>query len=452
MIGILLCLIAFGTTVWAGRRSMADGVVAMLAWGYGYGILRANFAVTASHFIFDASLVGFFVAQYRNLTASSARLNTLNSWITALAVWPCVVAFLPWQDPLVIFVGLRSFILCLPMLKVGALLKDSDLSKVTTGLAILNIAALGVAVGEYFWGVSAFIPESAATALIYASGDVAGFKFLRIPATFGTAHLYGGTMVMTIPFLFGAWMRPRLSKPKRVLYLAGLGAVMIGVLMSATRLNFVIAVVLALFIVLGTHFSAAKRTVLIVLLLAAGYGASTNERFGRFKSLSDTDYVSDRIGSSVNRSFWEILQEHPFGNGLGGGGTSLPYFLQGRVRHPIAIESEYGRILLELGVVGLLLWIGFVTWFLLGSCAFVSHPWRGGRRLAWICCFSFFGIGLIGSGILTAIPGAAILLMSVGWVMTKPVVEVAEIAPSRRQVPRRSLPVDKRILGSAHAL
>jgi len=47
---------------------------------------------------------------------------------------------------------------------------------------------------------------------------------------------------------------------------------------------------------------------------------------------------------------------------LGGGGTSIPYFLQDRVKDPVAIENEYGRILLEAGIPGLLIWLIFIFW------------------------------------------------------------------------------------------
>ena len=58
-----------------------------------------------------------------------------------------------------------------------------------------------------------------------------------------------------------------------------------------------------------------------------------NERWQRYKEL-DSQSVEDRISGSVNRSFLEVLVEYPMGNGLGGGGTSIPYFLASQVRNP----------------------------------------------------------------------------------------------------------------------
>ena len=47
---------------------------------------------------------------------------------------------------------------------------------------------------------------------------------------------------------------------------------------------------------------------------------------------------------------------------LGGGGTSIPYFLQDRVKDPVGMENEYGRILLETGIPGLMIWLIFIFW------------------------------------------------------------------------------------------
>jgi hypothetical protein len=150
--------------------------------------------------------------------------------------------------------------------------------------------------------------------------------------------------------------------------------------------------------------------------------ALTNERFQRFKTL-DSELILERAAGSVNRSFVELLLEYPMGNGLGGGGTSTPYFLQGLVRNPIGIENEYGRILCEQGIIGLLLWIGFIGWCAVRKTPFMPHPWLATRRLLWFCYMFFFLTAALGTGALTAIPGTFFLLLGIGWTMVVPVEE-----------------------------
>jgi hypothetical protein len=200
---------------------------------------------------------------------------------------------------------------------------------------------------------------------------------------------------------------------------SGIGAALLGILMSATRLNFVLGAAMVCAAVLTGRVTAGRRTVFLLLITAVGLTAISNQRFQRFQSLSDTDAVVERVRGSVNRGFFEILLEYPMGNGLGGGGTSIPYFLEGQVRNPIGMENEYTRILSEQGVIGLVLWLGFITWFLSrAGSAFANGPWVNGRRMAWCLAAVSLGTGWIGLGLFTSIPGTVVLLLSIGWTAT----------------------------------
>jgi len=125
------------------------------------------------------------------------------------------------------------------------------------------------------------------------------------------------------------------------------------------------------------------------------------------------------------------------GNGLGGGGSSMPYFLAGQVKNPIGIENEYARILSEQGVIGLLLWLSFLVWFYSRArVAFSKGPWASTRRLSWCLAAIGFGTAWIGTGTLTSIPGTVLMMMAMGWTATQQAAE-PERAPARA---RRPLP------------
>ncbi len=154
----------------------------------------------------------------------------------------------------------------------------------------------------------------------------------------------------------------------------------------------------------------------VLILSGIGWLAFGEERLQRFTELQNTQMVSERIAGSVNMGFFEAAATYPFGNGLGGGGTSIPYFLQNRIEKPVIIENEYARILLEQGLVGLALWVAFIVWVLIRPQPSKSDSWFVGRRLAWVTCAVYFATGLIGTGLLTSIPHTCLLLLSVGWV------------------------------------
>jgi len=433
MIALALCLLAFGMTRWAGKRSLGLGLVSLLLWGYLYGIVRANLENVFCHFLFDAALVGFYLAQKNafNDPADAGRAAALRYWTLGLMLWPALLVFLPFQPILVSLVGLRGCIFFLPMALLGSRLKSEDLMQLCTGMVCLNLLSLAFAAGEYFQGVPKYYPYNAMTAIIYGSTDVAG-GFYRIPGTFANAHQYGGTMAASIPYLVGGWTEG-LTRKTRLLSVLGIAAAFLGILMSATRQNFILAAAMVLVVVSGTRMKTSRRVLFLVLIIGLVGVALTNERFQRFKSLGDTDYVGDRISSSVNRGFFEILFDYPMGNGLGGGGTSLPYFLEGQVRNPIGMENEYARILCEQGIIGFTLWLAFIVWYLSQvRRVFSKGPWASSRRLVWTYCVITLAIGTIGEGMLTAIPASAMLLLGMGWTSAAMRAEDARRRPVRR--------------------
>jgi hypothetical protein len=202
-------------------------------------------------------------------------------------------------------------------------------------------------------------------------------------------------------------------------------AAFIGVLLSATRLNFVCGAVVVLAMLVGREISAKRKTYIVAVLVGIALLAGSNERMGRFKSLGDGKGVESRIGGSVNRSFFEIINEYPMGNGLGGGGTSIPAFLMDRISRPVMMENEYGRIALEQGIPGLAIWVVFLVWFAVSSAVSGTSGWKAGRRTAWVCTLVYFLVAPIGIGLFTSVPGSLMLFLFIGWVAAKPAEAVA---------------------------
>ncbi len=419
MIAIALCAAAFLACYWAGRRSLGQGLVVLLAFGYFYGILRANLLTTFAHFIFDAGLLGLYLSFWNKSGSSRKSSTAARVWTLLLVLWPVMLVALPFQPLLVSLVGLRGNVFFIPLVWLASQLKRKDLMELAVGLALLDLVAFGFAVAEYFLGVPRFFPLSPVTQIMYASGDVAG-GYLRIPSTFTSAHAFGGTMVGTLPFLIGLWMEAE-KRILRILGVIGIPVVLMGMLMSATRSNFIIACGMVGFVLFKTKMKAPQRVFFVLIIGIVGYAALSNARFQRFKSLDDADTITERIAGSVNRGFFEILTEYPMGNGLGGGGTSVPYFLEGQVRNPIGMENEYARILSEQGIIGLLLWLSFLGWFFYqGRFAFSNGYWATSRRLTWCLTAIGFGTAWIGTGLLTSIPGTVLIMIGAGWPTSPP--------------------------------
>jgi hypothetical protein len=418
MISIGLCLAALGGTYAAARRSLGAGLGVLFAVGYLYGIVRANQLDGYSHLFFDAALLGLYAARlFTPLPLSERlRLDEIRLWMVVLIGWPVALFLVPRQDMLVELVGLRGNVFMLPCLLIGARMTRDDLYELAFWVAGLNIAAGALAAVQFVVGIEPFFPRNPVTDIIYRSGDVAGFTAHRIPSFFTSAHAYGATMATTLPLLIGAWMRPsRFSGP---LFGTAIGVSALGVFVAAARLPVVL-----LFLVTATALFSGRvkighrvRWVLVVLVVA--WAVSGQERLQRFRTLQDPELIADRIAGSVNMGFFDLASRYPLGNGLGGGGTSIPYFLQNRVRNSVSMENEYARITLEQGIPGVLAWTFFLLWL------FTRNPpadpsWLLTRRLMKVAGAASFASGLLGTGLLTSIPGTAVLLLTMGWVAVR---------------------------------
>jgi hypothetical protein len=407
-------------TYWLARRSLVHGIVSTLAAGYAFGILRANFPQFPSYFIFDAAVVGLYAAQISQITRPFYSLNgqRLKHWTAFVILWPLLLFFIPQQDVMVRLVGLRGNMFLLPFVLIGARLKREQIYEIGLSMSVLNLGAFSIGVLEYIFGIEHFYPENAVTQIIYRSNDVGSMEAFRIPSMFSTAHSYAGMMVVSLPWIVGAWVQHHRKASHKNLLLAGILSAMLGVFMSAVRGHFIALLVLITVFTFSTRLRPVYRVGWVVVLLLVSYIVSTNERMQRFTTLGNEEYVSSRIQSSVNVTLLEAIARFPFGNGLGGGGTSMPYFLLDRVDMPVAIESEVGRIHLETGLIGLAAWICFVLWIFTRPRARSGDPWFLGLRLAWFASLSFLSMGIIGIGLFTSIPSTIVFLMLLGWIAT----------------------------------
>jgi hypothetical protein len=431
--GLLLSVVAFVSSFACARCSVGAGMSAMLVVGYVYGILRARFPDGFSHFTFDAAVLGLYLGHFSRVRGfRPPKAPELYQWVAALIAWPVLIfglsIFYP-QHVLIQLVGLRAAVWFLPFLLLGAWARLDDLRLMAQALAVLNLLALLVAMVEYFLGLEVVFPRNAVTEFMYRSNDVAGYTAHRIPATFISAHAYGGMMAQSIPWLVGRWADAHEGYMEKALMVAALLAAAIGVFLCASRIPVVLLVSMGL--IVAYRFRTRLGYLLPALLIGVvvAYLVRGNERLQRFASLQDADLVAGRIQGSANLSVIELLLSYPMGAGLGSAfGTSIPSFLQHLMtKEPIGAENEYARIGLELSLVGVVLWIGFIVWLLARPRVGWPGGWRVAERLTWLFVLLSWATAVLGCGTLSAIPGTSILLFQMGLLGRAPVV-----APGRQ--------------------
>lgn len=414
--GFALCLASFILVLRCSRHSLGRGLGALLAVGYLYGIVRARYPDGFSHFIFDAAALALYLPQFsgKNTREAIRQSREARRWVVALAVWPLFIFLIPYQHLLIQLVGLRAAVFFLPVILLGARAQESALHEMTTWLAALNVLAFGVAVAESQIGIEPFYPVSPVTEIIYRSFDVGPEGYPRLPATFANAHAYAGSMVATLPFLFSRWFMARAGSLERQLMAAAIVASTLGVFMAGVRLPVVILFCL-LMVICFLRVSTRRQLGLLALGCVVTYFVWHNDRLQRFTTLSDSDFVRDRVGQGVNLGFFEMLDSYPVGAGLGSAvGTSIPFFLQALAADPIGMENEYGRIALEQSPIGLALWVSFIAWTVTRSAWAVSPQWWPGVQMMRVFVLCSWGAALIGTGTLTSIPHTVLLLLQMG--------------------------------------
>jgi hypothetical protein len=442
--GFCLSLLAFVAGILGGRRSLGTGCDVVHAFGYFFGLLRARFYDTFSYFIFDAAVLGLYVAWWTR--PGGIRIGRQNlgmyRWVRALMGWPIFLfgfSLLFPQHPLIQLIGLRTAVWFLPFLLIGASLRETDVSVVARALAVLNLVALGFGLGEYFLGLELFYPHNAITELIFHS-QVAGYTAYRIPATFSTAANYGGAMVASVPFLAGFWGSSTASFSDKVLVLAGLFGAALGTFLCASRSPVVLLLLLAVLIAFHLRSRLGYLVLAVGVAGVVAYIVSGEERMQRFATLRDPNMVMERISVSANLGMVDILLEYPLGAGLGSAfGTNIPPILAHLRHEQFGAENEYVRIGLEQGLAGLALWIAFVIWLLIRGRRLASPGGALGPTLMYAFVFLSWATAFLGTGSLAAIPFSIMLLMQMGILGRAP----QEPAPGRtvRQRHRGEIPV-----------
>jgi hypothetical protein len=436
--GLILCGLAFASVLSVTRRSLGDGLGLLLVIGSVYGIVKCNVFDGYIHFLFDAAVLGAYIAAAPRLIApGTLAVSQLRTWVVGLACLPVLLILLsPFLDaqPLVVqFLGLRAAIYFVPICLLGAALDGPGLERLSKWAVVVVVIVSGFALGEFIFGVQPFYPVNEVSELIYRSSDVGEARDLRLPATFISSHAYGGTVVALIPLLIFLIERHRW----KVVAIGSITLCALGAFASAAR-----SPVLGLFVLVSslTIRGFRKPAVRIPLVAAAAVlllVVPHVERFQRFETLSDVDYTTARVAGSVNVGFLETIAEYPLGRGLASAvGTSIPYFLADEARPQVGMENEYARIAVEQGLLGLCAWVAFTVYVLAQNPLRLTRFGEVAGIAMWMVCAFGWLQAFIGTGLLTSIPGTALLMLYMGMLAshraqgTAPPLEVATGTPS----------------------
>ncbi|MGA3200273.1 MAG: hypothetical protein ABSD89_12860 [Halobacteriota archaeon] len=303
--------------------------------------------------------------------------------------------------------GMKLYFFYVPLLYVGYYFIDSERRLRSffafNSVLILVVVCLGVAqaiIGHTFLNPTVIQEDIRDLSTTYRASPITGLIAYRPTSVFVSAGRFQNFLIISwiLTLGYGGFLLLR-SRRGRLIAFTCIGVLAAGSLLTASR-----GVVLwnslgALFIAAGFLWGAPwrnreglrvvraiQRAALFVgiaiIVLMVVFPEQLASRLAIYsETLDPTSPASELLSRSGNYPLQNLLlafdyPKWPYGYGIGTSSLGAQYVT--RIMHAapmrIGVESGYGQLILELGIIGLLLWIALAT-------AISLSAWRAAKSL-----------------------------------------------------------------------
>jgi hypothetical protein len=389
------------------------GLYLLLAWLLVEDLARKYLGNNmAIYFAKDVLLAAVYISFFARWRRKDQDLKTFRPpFLTALAVFiwfGFIQVFNPASTSIFYgLMGMKLYFYYIPLIAVGYALVDSEAMLrrfFYFNLALIAIViSLGIVqsiVGPQFLNPAVMADDIRELSGLYRIAPISGAKVYRPTSVFVSAGRFGDLLIVSwlIVFGFSGYLLLRHRKG-RIFTLLVLALTAAGCLMGASR-GVVVWCALggvagalaflwgapwrqgqALRVIRAVQRAAIGVALAVVILLftypeaflgrIAVYSETLDPRSPRSELVTRSqDYPLAEFLKAFNDSRW------PYGNGLGTASLGGQYISRFFMTRPpeYAVESGFGDIVLEMGILGLILWLvmGF---------AVVLSAWRVARKL-----------------------------------------------------------------------
>jgi len=329
------------------------------------------------------------------------RLPPLSAWVLAFVAVVLIEAFNPATGGILkVIGGYRQELEWVPLFFFGYLIMRSKERFRKFFLVLGVIAVANGAVGAYqarltpgqlaSWGPGYNVLLSAKNGKAVVSGrtySVEGVARPRPPALGSDSGFGGGVGVLALPGLL-ALLATGSVRRRWILVLCCAGAVL-GIATSASRSAIIVAVIALLAYALLSFVAGIRVGRLIAVLLttvaltvavgAALVAANGKGIFARQETLTSVSTAETSGGSAKVEHLTRIpadIAAAPFGAGLATGGSAGGFGGKQKLElegQGASTESAYNLVVVELGLPGLLLWVGLSITVLLLAVRGLRH-------------------------------------------------------------------------------
>jgi len=377
------------------------------------------------------------------------------------------------------FLGLKLYFLYIPLMYLGYALIDSELDLrrffIFNAMLIFAVALLGIAqsiIGPTFLNPTVMQEDIRSMSNLYRVSPITGLIAYRPCSVFVSTGRFQDFLIAswTIILGFGGYLILRTKKGRTLTFIT-IGVLAGAALMSTSRGVMMwgggSALVIMAAFVWGAPWRqgeasrvvrSIQRVILLgglsVVILSAIYPEQVNSRLAVYsETLSPYSTASElawRTREYPVRNFLAAFDTPRWMYGYGTGTASLGTQYVARVLHApptgIFVENGYGQLVIEMGVVGLLLWL------VLGASVVIS-AWKIVKQLRgspwfpiafvifWFIFLVFFPLGYNTLSFYQDFLVNAYLWILIGILYRLPSIALsAQFAAERREVPSGSAP------------
>ncbi len=337
-----------------------------LVIGFSLGYIKDHYHSPVSYFLFD---LGLFSALFFWLATRIRQRQRLlpRTPLTRVLMMMYVVSILYVLHPEVpLLIGISAFrgwcLFSVTFLLAFDIIRSPRQVKAYL-MVVIALAVLASFYGlyQYTAGIENVLNEEemAVERHLYTTyATTTGEVEFRIFSTFVSAGAFGDMMAYASFLALTLSVSKSLRVRHRVLLVLAMLPMLTCLVLTGTRAA--LAMMVAGLVVLWWH----KRNIRVYIIAMAliyigiqlGIGLTEGRAADRFATLADPDLLIERLSAPFATGF-QHLMEWPLGRGLGRTGHGVPFFLVGRYPHfrMVFSDGDFGRIMVEMGVVGLLL-------------------------------------------------------------------------------------------------
>lgn len=339
-----------------------------LVIGFLHGWLKFKYRYSIITFAYDIPMVIALILVIMGMKRKDAlfpkcKVSTSLKFLVACAI---VYSLLPFDVPwLVRISSLRGWCFAPLMMLLGYHLVRS-VRQMEVFIWLVILLGTGTAIYGIFFQTEAEVRalmlldpelEMKLRGSFYATST--GSSFRRY-STYVTSAVFGSVMAICTTFSVSRMLVPGVSRFQRAILLACSAACSYSVLLTGSRTSLLL---LGVGLILTTVFcrGLARFMFIPALLFGAVFAGVQLTEGGageRFSSLLDFETVYGRLQIVVNPAMG-VLMDSPLGNGIGRSGHGVPFLFYGLYRDfsTISIDGDIGRLVVDMGIIGLVVYI-----------------------------------------------------------------------------------------------